>query len=257
MREPSFKCLFCGTTQGPFESIEHPIPESMGNDDTFLPKGFVCDSCNQYFGSKVEQPIMASPPFNVERVRASIKTKKHGYSKYSDSSLLLLSEGFWDHVLFAMSPERYDSIFNKNRGILWVETPANYIMLLARFLIKMGLELLVLTDTLDAYSSAFDKARRCARFGENVISWEVAYGRYPRREDLIKSKRFDEFGPLETRQIYEYEMGCMLPNGECQLVFNYLDHCYACNLSNPSLQEYVRKFKFKMEIGSGLMLPKK
>ena len=94
MREPPFKCLFCGTTQGSFESIEHPIPESMGNDDTFLPKGFVCDSCNQYFGSKVEQSIMASPPFNLERVAASIKTKKHRYAKYADSSLVLQSEGF-------------------------------------------------------------------------------------------------------------------------------------------------------------------
>ncbi len=229
----------------------------MGNDDTFLPKGFVCDSCNQYFGSKVEQPIMASPPFNLERVAASIKTKKHRYAKYADSSLVLQSEGFWEHLLFASTPERFNLIFNKNKGILWVETPANYIMLLARFLIKMGLELLVLTDTLDVYSSTFDEARRCARFGENVISWEVAYGRYPRREDLVKSKRFDEFGPLETRQIYQYEIGCM-QNGECQILFIYTDHCYACNLSNPSLQKFIHQFnsmnEFQMTIGSGLMI---
>jgi hypothetical protein len=229
----------------------------MGNDDTVVPKGFVCDACNQYFGSKIEKQIMASPPFNVERVRASIKTKKHGYSKYVENDLLLLSNGFWDHLLFAMSPERYDSIFNDNRGVLWVDTPSNYVILLARFLIKMGLELLVLTDKLDAYSSSFDRARRCARFGEGAISWEVAYGRYPTRDDLVKSKRFDEDGPLETRQIYQYEMGCMLPNGECQLVFNYLGHCYACNLSKPSLQEYIGKFKFQMEIGSGLLIPRR
>src|SRR4030042_3443720 len=124
----------------------------------------------------------------------------------------------------------------------------------------MGLEILVLSDTLDAYSSAFDKARRCARFGEGVVSWEVAYGRYPRREDLVKSKRFDNYGPLETRQIYQYEMGCM-QNGEGQIMFIYIDHCYAYNLSNSSLREFVRQFnlanEFQMEIGSGLMIPKK
>ena len=130
-------------------------------------------------------------------------------------------------------------------------------MLLARFLIKMGLELLVLTDTLDVYSSTFDEARRCARFGENAISWEVAYGRYPRKEELVKSQRFDALGPLETRQIYQYEIGCM-PNGDCHISFVYITHCYACNLSNPSIQEYVSQFnmmnEFQMTIGSGLMI---
>lgn len=257
MRPPPFRCLFCSSERGPFESVEHPIPESMGNDDTVVPKGFVCDACNQYFGSKIERQIMASPPFNVERVKASIKTKKHGYSKYVDDDLLLLSHGFWDHTICAMSPERYNSIFYDNQGVLWVRTPPNYIILLVRFLIKMGLELLVLSDTLDVYSKAFDQARRCARFGEGAISWEVAYGRFNKKDNLVISKRVDEHGPLETRRLYEYEMGCMLPNGECQLVFNYLGHCYACNLSKPSFQEYIGKFKFQMEIGSGLMIPRR
>jgi hypothetical protein len=257
MRQPPFKCLFCGTTKGPFESVEHPIPESMGNDEAFLPKGFVCDSCNQYFGSKVEQPIMASPPFNIERVRSSVRTKKHGYAKYQDTSLTLLSNGFWDHMLFAMTPDRYDSVFRKNSGIIWVEPPANFIILLARFLIKIGLETLVQNSDLDMYSNVFDKARRCARFGEGAISWEVAYGQYPKVEDLIKSTRIDEIGLLETRQLYQCEMGCMA-NGDYQICFIYCTHCYACNLSGPSMQEYVRQFNlindFKMTIGSGLMI---
>jgi hypothetical protein len=66
---------------------------------------------------------------------------------------------------------------------------------------------LVLADTLDAYSKEFDKARRCARFGESFISWEVAYGRLPNEDDLVISRRFDEYGPLDTKRLYEYQMG--------------------------------------------------
>jgi len=257
MRPPPFKCLFCGSEHGSFNSVEHPIPESMGNDETVVPKGFVCDACNQYFGSKLEKQIMASPPFNVERVRASIRTKKHGFSKYADDDLILLSHGFWDHALCSMSPERHKTIFQDNRGVLWVKTLPNYIILLARFLIKMGLELLVISDTLDGYSTAFDKARRCARFGEGAISWEVAYGRLPNENDLVISRRFDEYGPLDIKRLYEYQMGCLLPNGECQLLFNYRGHCYACNLSKHSIREYLDKFNLRMEVGSGLMIPRK
>jgi hypothetical protein len=229
----------------------------MGNDETILPKGFVCALCNQYFGSKIEQPIMASPPFNMERVAASIKTKNHGYARYQDQSLLLQSAGFWNRVLFATTPDRYKTLFEKDEGCLLVRPPANYVMLLARFLIKMGLELLALTDNVDPYSAMFDKARLCSRYGNGAISWEVAYGLYPRPEDLVKSKRCDEIGPLETRQIYQYEMGFM-QNGDCQICFVFINHCFACNLSNPSIQEYIRQFnrinEFQMTVGSGLMI---
>jgi len=257
VRQPPFKCLFCGTTQGIFGNVEHPIPESMGNDETILPRGFVCDLCNQYFGSKIEQPIMAHPPFNMERVAASIKTKNHGYTTYRDQSLLLQSAGFWNHVLFATTPDRYKTLFEKDKGCLLVRPPANYVMLLARFLIKMGLELLTLTDDVDPYSAMFDKARLCSRYGNGAISWEVAYGLYPRPEDLVKSKRCDEIGPLETRQIYQYEMG-FIPNGDFHICFVYITHCFACNLSSPSIQEYIRQFnrinEFQMTAGSGLMI---
>jgi hypothetical protein len=252
MREAPFVCLFCGTIQGPFTHVEHPIPESMGNDETILPKGFVCDDCNQYFGSKIEQQIMANPPFNLERVIASIKTKKHRYARYANSSLILQSAGFWDRILFTMTPERYDTIFNKDGGILWAEYTMNYRILLARFLIKIGLELLAVTGAVDPYSTGFDKARLCSRYGNDATSWEVAYGLYPRRRDLVKSKRYDEVGPLETRQIYQWEMGSM-QNGDCQIFFVYINHCFACNLSNPSIQKYVAQFNIINEFQMRLL----
>jgi len=33
MRVPPYKCLFCLEQEVPFTRVEHPIPESLGNDD--------------------------------------------------------------------------------------------------------------------------------------------------------------------------------------------------------------------------------
>src|SRR5262249_562875 len=40
------KCIYCLNTAGSFRSEEHIYPESLGNDEAILPKGFVCDTCN-------------------------------------------------------------------------------------------------------------------------------------------------------------------------------------------------------------------
>jgi len=251
MREAPFVCLFCGTKQGLFRHVEHPIPESMGNDDTILPKGFVCDGCNQYFGSKLEQQIMASPPFNVERVAAAVKTKNRKYAKYESRGASFFSTGFWDHAIFSFDPDQFNAILDGAKGYLFMESPRDYATLLARFLIKVGLELLVLAETEDPYSTKYDKARSYCRYGNSAVSWQVAYGTYPKREDLVVAKHCDEIGPLETRQIYEYSIGCTQEEDRV-IFFAFINHCFACNLSNPTIGKYLEQFnkmnKFEMRL---------
>jgi hypothetical protein len=168
MREPPFDCLFCRRTRGPFSRVEHVVPESLGNDDTFLPAGFVCDPCNQYFGSKVESRVLASPPFNVERVAQAIRTKKGRLPWYDGPEYALVSTGYWDQALVfdKGDPERAWRAIA--RGVISSDTPIGYGEFLARFLIKVGLELLVWAENTDPYASDFDAARRCARFGDRA-----------------------------------------------------------------------------------------
>lgn len=40
------QCIYCLETTGTFNSEEHIFPESLGNDELILPKGYVCDECN-------------------------------------------------------------------------------------------------------------------------------------------------------------------------------------------------------------------
>src|SRR5260370_33896829 len=100
MRVPPFRCLFCGVRErSRFTRVEHPIPESLGNDDLVLPVGFVCDSCNQYFGSKIESRVLSAPPFDIERTSQAIRTKKGRLPKCQSNGFALVSTGYWDAML--------------------------------------------------------------------------------------------------------------------------------------------------------------
>jgi hypothetical protein len=50
------RCPFFKSDSTASRSIEHIIPESLGNMTQILPPGVVCDGCNNYFSRKVEGP---------------------------------------------------------------------------------------------------------------------------------------------------------------------------------------------------------
>jgi len=70
------RCIFCKCDATDSRSVEHIIPESMGNVQHVLPPGVVCDSCNQYFARKVERPILESPMFMHIRSGMEVPNKR-------------------------------------------------------------------------------------------------------------------------------------------------------------------------------------
>src|ERR1700674_985039 len=70
------RCIFCKRDSSGSRSIEHILPESLGNEDHILPPGFVCDSCNNYFASSVEQHVLESERFRIGRLNALIPNKR-------------------------------------------------------------------------------------------------------------------------------------------------------------------------------------
>ena len=61
-------CIFCLTEDGPFSSEEHVISESLGNDKMVLPKGCVCDRCNNEILSSLDQFLLDFEPIAFLRV---------------------------------------------------------------------------------------------------------------------------------------------------------------------------------------------
>lgn len=58
-------------------SVEHIVPESLGNKRIYLPKGYVCDACNHYFAIKIEKDLLNQPYFISLRSRNEILSKKN------------------------------------------------------------------------------------------------------------------------------------------------------------------------------------
>ena len=54
------RCIYCLSEAGPFTSEEHIVPESLGNYDTVLPKGMVCDICNNEVLSGLDAELVNS-----------------------------------------------------------------------------------------------------------------------------------------------------------------------------------------------------
>jgi len=67
------RCIFCEADTSNSKSVEHIIPESLGNLDHVLPAGIVCDQCNNYFAVKVERPLLESAYFTQLRQRVSVR----------------------------------------------------------------------------------------------------------------------------------------------------------------------------------------
>lgn len=239
-----FRCLFCLTTGGPFTKVEHPIPESLGNDDVILPPGYVCDRCNQYFGTKLEQEVLNKAPFSVFRVSQAIRNKKWNLPLIVNDGLRFRSTGYWDRILIQSNPpHRHLRLLGRGERLLLNPEWANPDML-TRFLLKIGLEVLAFSDNVNPYAAAFDSARHCARRGNLASEWEFAFGLYPDRGELVQSSRLDEIGPLETRQIYQFEMGVM-DSGDLMFNFIYETACFAVNLSRPPSTEYILGFNVR------------
>ena len=70
------RCIFCKADSSNSRTVEHIVPESLGNTAHTLPVGVVCDKCNAYFAIKIEKPILDAPYFRHSRFRNSVANKR-------------------------------------------------------------------------------------------------------------------------------------------------------------------------------------
>lgn len=70
------RCVFCKQDSSGSRSIEHIIPQSLGNALHTLPVGVVCDHCNNYFSKEVEKPFLETPWARTLRFHQALVSKK-------------------------------------------------------------------------------------------------------------------------------------------------------------------------------------
>lgn len=248
-RQPPNDCLYCRHTDVPFERVEHPIPESLGNDDLIIPKGWVCDPCNQYFGAKLESKVLSLPPFSIERTAFNVRSKKGRLAHHQDDGFALAATGYGGRVAIIDQGNTIGALRVARDGLYIPHVPRDYDNLVARFLLKVGLGVLLM-EGLDTFEGQFDLARRCARYGERARDWDVAYGAYPGRHDIHLARRWDGLGPIDTHQLYEYSAGTM-DSGDVMFCFILATSIMAINLSRPPATEYILGFNARNEFALG------
>ncbi|MFC1930215.1 HNH endonuclease [Chloroflexota bacterium] len=190
-------CLSC-KTEGAFRTKEHIIPESLGNDTDIL-KNVICERCQNYFGREIEKPALEKTNLAVWRSYLGIRTKKNhfpsvnldpplrgaipslhpvtefgvGFTAYEDGST----------SINVSNPPFKKRLLNDKSAYLLVMTPW-HLSILGRFLGKVGLELLALTDIDHALSAEFDQIRSFIRFGSTKHLWPIYYGQHGKLTEL-------------------------------------------------------------------------
>lgn len=84
IRDRTIGCLFCGNTEGRFDSEEHVIGQALGNSiksglvesELVIPPGEHCDKCNRRWLSLRDAALAAWPPISIFRSLMQIRNRR-------------------------------------------------------------------------------------------------------------------------------------------------------------------------------------
>lgn len=187
------KCIFCLTTDSHvFNTKEHILPESLGGGDwAVLPDGLYCDSCQNKFGSTIEQQALGDYPFVNLRTLLGIPTKKRKAPWFNYWEGNLYSAGEPGKIIYEPN-EYFEEAFVSGRKTLTI-VPAfsKKPEMLLRTLLKIGLETIAANDRATIFEERFNPTRLYALKGEKNYPWS-----YIQKEDnaLIMAYLKDEVG---------------------------------------------------------------
>lgn len=198
------RCIFCKNDSSNSKSIEHIVPESLGNKSHVLPLGIVCDSCNQYFSTKIEKKLLEQPFFKDLRHRNLIESKKGKIPKGTayipeTNSLGEVIREKNNNPIINVDTDSYDEIQNGkvNRILILHPTePEKDNRSVSRFICKIAFEamakkFLKYQDALDYLinETQFDPIRNYVRYDRGTKIWKYNYRKiYQEDENFIDNK---------------------------------------------------------------------
>jgi hypothetical protein len=241
------RCVFCKCNSDGSKSVEHIIPESLGNKSHFLPSGVVCDRCNNYFARKVEQPFLESPAIRLLRFHQTIENKRGRIPSVSAT----ISPGFpatlthfarHNFTSVAVTPDALAEIAKSpdEALILLAHPPAPKDQIVSRFMAKVALEsmaarLVQMPDGLEYIcdETQLDPIRDHARFGR-IEQWPVHIRRiYDPDAAIVRPD-----GQLE--QIVHESEFLVTPSSEWYFVLAIFGLELAVNLGGPEISGYEK-----------------
>ena len=186
-------------------SVEHIFPESLGNVECILPRGVVCDGCNNYLSRKVEKPVLDSPMMRLLRADRAVLNKRGRLPEFGN----------------AEEPNLPDY------------------RLMSRFIGKIGLEYLAFkTLKVPGWNSEIvdkqelDELRSYVRYNQGE-TWPFAY-----RTLYPINAAFEEEG-LFYEVLHELDL-LVTDTSEFYIVVAIFGVEFALNLGGPMLDGYTR-----------------
>jgi hypothetical protein len=79
-------CLICRENDGGFASVEHILPESLGNTEMLLPRGVVCDRCNHGPLSRLDQALAGFLPIEMMRTWHGVPARAAAFQRWSSTT---------------------------------------------------------------------------------------------------------------------------------------------------------------------------
>ena len=243
------KCIFCKQDSSRSVSVEHVIPESLGNKKTVLPKGAVCDSCNNYFASKVEKPVLESAEFTHLRFNQLIKNKK---GRVPETKIVIGPHAVTarrnEKLDFSFKPEDFDKIQaylnTTKKGIIAIPVsgPPPHNHHLSRFLAKMALEALAFrwlkNEGWNEYivnHEQLDEIRNFARYPKRNEIWEYSKRRI--YDENSSQKSIDGVG-YQVLNEWDILVTGDIDNSEFYFVLAIFGMEYSINLGGNSMDGY-------------------
>lgn len=185
------KCIFCLSEGDIFHTIEHIVPESLGNTDDIL-ENCVCDKCQNYFGKEIENYILAKTPFGFWCTIAGTVNKKGKQPFFDPHQTLKPKESIPDfHPYtdngFIIHPADGETIVEaeisnksclnniiegKKDSFKIVLTP-KMLIYMGRFLGKVALEYWAKAYGVDVFRKDFDSLRQYVRNGTTKHPWPI------------------------------------------------------------------------------------
>ena len=222
------KCIFCKKDTADSKSVEHIVPESLGNINHVLPKGVVCDKCNGYFALKIEKIVLETDYFKSLRHRNGIVSKKRKIPKGKAiipktrfEADVILHKDKETPINVILDPESFELVKNGTINHLILPFNRNYPkedQTVSRFLAKIGLEMMAMRiledDKFDqdyfAEEEALDPIRNYVRYNNKNENWVYSSRKiYEEDEDffLENGKPVDmvfecDFLMTEKRELY-------------------------------------------------------
>jgi hypothetical protein len=250
------RCIFCKQDSTSSRSVEHIIPQSLGNTRSTLPPGIVCDRCNNYFAVKLEKPFLESAEIVTLRHHENVASKRRKVPPLdgvlNDAHAVTLHKGPGKTESLEVHTEQgFASLFSTPRSTVHLAAVGNTLhgVAISRVLAKAALEAMAerLLPDMGGISYLVDEEnldpiRRHARYGRGP-----AWPYYSRRIYSSDKRWYEDLVPEPVQRVWESDFHVIDErrssdgvSGEWYWVIAIFGIELAINIGQPSVDSYIR-----------------